>query len=239
MPKKLISQEYLRSKIKDLDPNVRWFTAENITDQDLLYSMRFDESVNIVCTVAQRIESQERLSDMWKGAHSRVREIIASRTTDMKFLWSMRNDTNERVRAFVALRMVCQDSKIAEFRTDSSPFVRRMAARNIKTVSWLRYFLDDSDRQVRETAIQGITELLGCNQRVIVQEGMILVDGTSCIPDELLILGIRENVIDSKNWVTSMIMNTNSNTSNKELVALKVRRTITITMEVIDDSAIS
>lgn len=239
MPKKLISQEYLWSKRNDLDPNVRWVTAENIIDQDLLYSMRFDESVDIVCTVAQRIESQDRLRDMWLGAHPRVREIIASRTTDMKFLWTMRNDTNERVRAFVALRMECLDSKIAEFRTDPSSFVRRMAARNTKTVSGLQHFLDDPDRQVRETAIQGITKLLGCSQCSVIQEGTILVDGTSCIPDELLILGIRENTIDSKNWTTSMIMNTNSKTSNGDLVTLNVRRTITITMEVVDDSAIS
>ena len=236
MSKKPIDQEYIWSKRNDPDWYTRWFTAENLKDQDRLWSMRHDESVNVVCTVADRIEDQNRLRDMWPGAHPRVREVIARRTTDMEFLWSMRHDTEELVRGAVALRMECPEYQLAEMRTDSSPLVRRMLALNTKTIPWLQYFLNDHERDVREAAKQGIARLLGHGYRRVVQEGAILIDGTSCVPDGSLISGLREAVTNSDSWITGMMLEKGYSASDdSQYVTLKVRRTITITMEILDD----
>lgn len=235
MSKKPIDQEYIWSKRNDPDWYTRWFTAENLTNQDQLWSMWHDESVNVVCTVADRIEDQNRLRDMWSGAHPRVREVIARRTTDMEFLWSMRHDTEELVRGAVALRMECPEYQLAEMRTDSSPLVRRMLALNTKTIPWLQYFLNDHEREVREAAKQGIARLLGHGYRRVVQEGTILIDGTSCVPDGLLIPGLREAVTNSGSWITGMMLEKGYPASDdSRYVTLKVRRTITITMEILD-----
>lgn len=235
MPKKPIDQECIWSKRNDPDWYTRWFTAENLTNQDRLWSMRHDESVNVVCTVADRIEDQNRLRDMWPGAHPRVREVIARRTTDMEFLWSMRHDTEELVRGAVALRMECPEYQLAEMRTDSSPLVRRMLALNTKTIPWLQYFLNDHEREVRESAKQGIARLLGHGYRRVVQEGTILIDGTSCVSDGLLIPGLREAVTNSGSWITGVMLEKGYSASDdSQYVTLKVRRTITITMEILD-----